>query len=323
MENKSHAFWAGAFTLGLLAVVVLVIAWFNHDRAVRIPYDLIAKTSVTGLNPDSIVRYRGIPVGKVRTIQFDPKSPGIIVVRIAVNPDTPMTRSTFATLGYQGVTGLGFVQLDDTGADPTPLPSSEARVTQLTLRPGLLDDLQKRGADMIKQMEQVTVSLNHMLNEQTREQLMHTLQSIQHAADGVTTITKNANPAVVKLPETVAKLNDTLDSVHKLVGTMNNPQGPLMTNLNKIGDAASKTGNAVTQLGDSVQSMSATLNYETLPRIATLSDDIRGATQSFNRAADTLSSNPRGLLFGQPSPTPGPGEAGFNWPAAPAATGTQ
>ena len=315
MENKSHAFWAGAFTLGLLAVVVLVIAWFNHDRELRIPYDLIAKTNVTGLNPDSIVRYRGIPVGKVRAIQFDPKNPGHIVVRIAVNPDTPMTHSTFGTLGYQGVTGLGFVQLDDTGEDPTPLVSSERHVAQLTLKPGLLDDIQKRGADMIRQMEQVTVSLNHMLNDQTREQLLHTLQSVQHAADGVTTITKNANPAIQRLPETVAKLNDTLDSVHKLVGTMNSPQGPLMTNLNKIGDAASRTGTAVTQLSDSMQSMSSTLNYETLPRIASLSDDIRAATQSFNRAADSLSSNPRGLLFGQPAPAPGPGEQGFNWPA--------
>ncbi|RKP58767.1 MlaD family protein [Pararobbsia silviterrae] len=322
MENKSHAFWAGAFTLGLLAVAILVIAWFNHDRAVRVPYDLIAKTNVTGLNPDSIVRYRGIAVGRVRTIEFDPKSPGVIVVHIAVNPDTPMTHGTFATLGYQGVTGLGFIQLDDSGDDPTPLQSSEDHIAQLTLRPGLLDDIQKRGAEMIKQMEQVTVSLNHMLNDQTREQLIHTLQSVQHAADGVATIAKNANPAVAKLPETVAKLNGTLDSVHQLIGTMNSPSGPLMTNLNKIGDAASRTGAAVTQLSDSMQSMSATLNYETLPRVASLSDDIRAATQSFNRAADSISSNPRGLLFGQPEPEPGPGEAGFNWPAAAAPAGT-
>ena len=316
MENKSHAFWAGAFTLGLLAVVVLVIAWFNHDRAVRIPYDLIARTSVTGLNPDSIVRYRGIPVGKVREIQFDPKHPGIIIVRIAVNPDTPMTHSTYATLGYQGVTGLGFVQLDDSGTDPTPLASSEVKVAQLTLRPGLLDDLQKRGEAMVKQMEQVTVSLNRLVGEETRQQLLHTAQSFQHAADNVALLAKNANPAVTRLPETIAKLDRTLDSVHTLAFNLNSPDGALMKNLNKVGDTATRTGAAVAQLSDSMQGITASLNYETLPRVASLSDDIRAATQSFNRAADTLSNNPRGLLFGQPAPAPGPGEAGFNWPAA-------
>ncbi|CAB3788775.1 MlaD family protein [Pararobbsia alpina] len=316
MENKSHAFWAGAFTLGLLAIVVLVLAWFNHDRAVRVPYDLVAKASVTGLNPDSIVRYRGIPVGKVRSIQFDPKNPGVIMVRIAVNPDTPMTHSTFATLGYQGVTGLGFVQLDDTGADPTPLPSSESKVAQLSLQPGLLDIMQKRGEAMIKQMEQVTVSLNQLVGEQTRQQLLQTSRSIQHAADNIALLAKNANPVVARLPQTIGKLDRTLDSVHALAFNLNNPNGPLMSNLNKVGEAANKAGTAVTQLSDSMQAITASLNYETLPRVSSLSDDIRAATQSFNRAADQLSSNPRGLLFGQPTPKPGPGEAGFAWPAA-------
>jgi phospholipid/cholesterol/gamma-HCH transport system substrate-binding protein len=316
MENKSHAFWAGAFTLGLLAIVVLVIVWFNHDRAVRIPYDLVARTSVTGLNPDSIVRYRGIPVGKVRSIQFDPKNPGIIMVRIAVNPDTPMTHSTYATLGYQGVTGLGFVQLDDTGTDPQPLPSNERHVAQLALQPGLLDNLQKRGEAMVKQIEQVTASLNRLVGEETRQQMLHTTQSIQHAADNIALLAKNANPVVTRLPETIAKLDRTLDSVHTLAFNLNNPHGALMTNLNKVGEAANKTGTAVTQLSDSMQAITASLNYETLPRVSSLSDDIRAATQSFNRAADKLSSNPRGLLFGQPPPVPGPGEEGFAWPAA-------
>ncbi len=184
------------------------------------------------------------------------------------------------------------------------------------MRPGLLDDLQKHGEAMIKQIEQVTVSLNRLVGEETREQLLHTAQSIQHAADSVSVLAKNANPAVTRLPETLAKLDRTLDSVHALAFSLNNPNGPLMANLNKVGDAANRTGVAVTQLSDSMQGIMASLNYETLPRVSSLSDDIRAATQSFNRAAESLSSNPRGLLFGQPPPEPGPGEAGFNWPAA-------
>lgn len=45
--------------------------FFNVDRTVRVPYDLIARTNVTGLFTDAAVRYRGLGVGKVESIRFD------------------------------------------------------------------------------------------------------------------------------------------------------------------------------------------------------------------------------------------------------------
>src|SRR5215469_8382578 len=125
MENKAHAFWAGAFTLGLLAVIALTVFFFSASHAVRVPYDLISRSSVTGLYPDAAVRYRGLDVGKVQSIMFDPKHPGQIRIRVLVDQRAPMTRSTFGTLALQGVTGIAFVQLDDNGLDLSPLPSSE------------------------------------------------------------------------------------------------------------------------------------------------------------------------------------------------------
>lgn len=156
MENKSHAFMAGLFTLVLLAAVAASVYWFNRDNRVRLPYDLVSHTNVTGLNPESAVRYRGLSVGKVESIKFDPRTPGQILIRILVNEGTPMTRSTFATLSYQGVTGLAFVQLDDDGHDRTLLPSSEKHVAQLRLRPSFVDELQRRGNNLVHQLEEAT-----------------------------------------------------------------------------------------------------------------------------------------------------------------------
>ena len=59
MENKSHAFWAGLFTIALATAIGLTVFFFNVDRTVRVPYDLIARTNVTGLFTDAAVRYRG------------------------------------------------------------------------------------------------------------------------------------------------------------------------------------------------------------------------------------------------------------------------
>jgi len=62
--------------------------------------------SVPGLNPQAVVRYRGLDIGRVEAISFDPKVPGQILIHIGIRPDTPITKSTYATLGTQGVTGV-------------------------------------------------------------------------------------------------------------------------------------------------------------------------------------------------------------------------
>lgn len=66
MENKARAFWVGLFTVLLGAAIGIGAFLLNVDRSVREPYDLIARTSVTGLYADAAVRFRGLDVGRVQ-----------------------------------------------------------------------------------------------------------------------------------------------------------------------------------------------------------------------------------------------------------------
>lgn len=316
MENKSHAFWAGLFTVALLVAIAAAAFLFNVDRSVRVPYDLIARTNVTGLYTDAAVRYRGLDVGKVQSIKFDRDHPGQILIRILVDQHAPITRSTFGSLGFQGVTGIAFIQLDDTGRDLAPLPSSTKQVAQLPMRPGLLDQLQQRGDILLRKLERIADDVNDVLSPEMRDQLLNTAASLQHAADGVTTLTKQMQPAVGKLPGTINQLDMTLASTNKLITGLSQPDGPFEMNLNKVGTAAQQAGDALTSMNASLQDLSARVGYDTLPRVNSLADDVRSAVRSVDRAADTFSTSPRSVLFGAPAAAPGPGEPGFSWPVA-------
>jgi phospholipid/cholesterol/gamma-HCH transport system substrate-binding protein len=127
MENRSHALMTGFFTIALLIAAVLAGIWFNRDRVERVPYMIATSQSIPGLNPQATVRYRGLEVGKVDDISFDAKIPGQIMIQLAVDPEAPITRTTFATLGYQGVTGIAFIQLDDDKTGSPLLPSDKER----------------------------------------------------------------------------------------------------------------------------------------------------------------------------------------------------
>ncbi|CAB3768014.1 MlaD family protein [Paraburkholderia humisilvae] len=322
MENKSHAFWAGLFTVALAFAIAAAAFLFNVDRSERIPYDLIARTNVTGLYPDAAVRFRGLDVGKVQSLKFDPDHTGQILIRILVDKRAPITHSTYGTLALQGVTGIAFVQLDDTGKNQTPLPSTPKDVAQLPLHPGLFDQLQKRGEVLLRQLERVASDVDDLLSPENRKQLVATVASLQQAADGVTSLTQQMAPAAGKLPHTVDQLNATLASTNQLVSSLNRANGPLETNLNKVGTAAQQAGDALTEMNASLQEMSARVGYDTLPKVNSLADDVRTAVRSVDRAANTLSDDPRSILFGAPRQPPGPGEPGFSWPEATgAATG--
>jgi phospholipid/cholesterol/gamma-HCH transport system substrate-binding protein len=319
MENKSHAFWAGLFTVALALAVAAAAFLFNVDRSVRVPYDLISRTNVTGLYPDAAVRFRGLDVGKVQSLKFDPSHPGQIIIRILVDKRAPITHSTFGTLALQGVTGIAFVQLDDSGKDQAPLPSSSKQVAQLPLHPGLFDQLQKRGDILLRELEKVAADVDDLLSPEMRDQLIATAASLQKAADGVTSLSQQMAPAAGKLPHTVDQLNATLASTNQLITSLNRSNGPLETNLNKVGTAAQQAGDALTEMNASLQELSARVGYDTLPKVNSLADDVRTAVRSVDKAADTFSESPRSILFGAPSPAPGPGEAGFSWPDAQAA----
>lgn len=315
MENKSHAFLAGLFTIGLVAAVILTLLWFNRDNTERVPYDLISRSNVNGLNPEAAVRYRGLDVGKVQSIHFDPTNPGQIVIRILVNKDAPMTHSTFANLGFQGVTGIAYVQLDDTGRDKTPLVSTPAHVARLYMRPSFLDELQQRGTTLLNQVQQLSSSLNRLFSRANRDEMMSMVAGIKSAADNLSDLTGKLAPAAQQLPQTLDTLDRTLASTNRLATELSDPHGPLTRNLNSIGQAASQATASLAALQQTTIELSGTLEQESLPRFNALSDQTRTAMQSLGAAADTVSRNPRSLLFGVMPPTPGPGESGFAWPS--------
>ncbi len=212
MENKLHAFWTRLFTIVLVLAIAFTVFFFNVDRTVRVPYDLIARTNVTGLFTDAAVRYRGLGVGKVESIRFDKAHPGQI--RILVDRNAPMTHGTYATLGFQGVTGIAFVQFNDMGKDTSTLPSPPQQVTEIPMRAGLFEQLQERGDVIFKKFERLSGDADKFLSDDVRNQLMDTTRSLKGAADGIAMLASSVQPATAQLPQTLRQLDRTLASTN-------------------------------------------------------------------------------------------------------------
>lgn len=310
MENKAHALMAGIFTLALLIAAVLIAMWFNRDRVERVPYEIATTLSVPGLNPQAGVRYRGLDVGRVDTVSFDPQKPGQILILFSVTKDTPITHSTFATLSYQGVTGLAYLQLDDNEKDLTLLPTSKNKPARIPLRPGLLDTLQLRGLAILKQTEELVSRANTLLSDANIKAATSALNDVSRAANKLAEVPDQLQPTLEQLPGLVKRADSTLASLNKL----SNDASLLTANLNELTTHLKAPDGPLagfSQTVDNVGSAASMVEYQAVPLLG----ETRTSMRALNRTLETFNQRPQSILFGASPLPPGPGEPGFSAPA--------
>ncbi|HEU4850591.1 MAG TPA: MlaD family protein [Telluria sp.] len=310
MENRSHALMTGIFTLVLVAAAILAGIWFNRDTVERVPYMIATTQSIPGLNPQASVRYRGLEVGKVEDISFSRGIAGEILIRLALDPETPVTKTTYATLGYQGVTGIAYIQLDDDSTGSPRLPSSEEKVATLPLRPGFLDQLEKRGKIILDQTEQLTRRANQLLSDKNQQAVVTALDKIGKAADQFALMPAKLQPSIDRMPGTLASIDDAAKDVSKLADNWDR----MATDLSAPNGPIERMSQTVDRVGGSVEAIASEVELQTLPHLVEMADEAKSSLRAVKRTANTLSNRPQSLLFGSPDTQPGPGEPGFTPP---------
>jgi len=275
----------------------------------------------------------------VTSIGFDPDAVGNVLVRLALTDSAPITAATFATLGFQGVTGLAFVQLDDAGNDKTPLDTNELVPARIPMRPSLLSRLSDQGVAIMSGLEQTSERVNQMLTPQNQEQLMATIAGFGEAAASVqkmsgqvqrltanmdTILNAQLGPQRVNIPRFVDDTTAAIKSLQTTAGGIDQTMAEFRTTaatFTTLAERLNARGGAVEQLTEGAQALTQgaralteagqAFNAGTLPRLNRTSDEATRAARQVQRAMGAVSDNPQSLIYGNGPIPPGPGEPGF------------
>jgi phospholipid/cholesterol/gamma-HCH transport system substrate-binding protein len=316
MENKAHALAAGIFVAVLTTLVLALAAWLTRDTGVRDPYEISTKETVTGLQEQAPVRFRGVDVGKVKRIGFDPKEVGNVLVRLEVDRDTPLTKETFATLSYQGVTGLAFIQLADQGRPAPRLEPNDEVPPRIPLHPGLLARLEERGEVILDRVDEMAQRVNTLLGDPNQKRVAAALENISEAATNTNRLAKNVDdtirkrldPALAEATVTLKRAQVTVDQVGAAAAQF----GQTAQRLNASGGPMDRISQGTDALAQAAEGFSA----GTLPRLNRATDETTRTVRTLNRAVNELTENPQMLIYGDGAAQPGPGEPGFRTPGA-------
>lgn len=332
MENKSHALAAGTFVLLLAALVVALAVWLMRDTSQQRQIEISSPYGVTGLQVQAGVRYKGVPVGRVVAIGLDPLEHGNVLVRIAVQDQAPITSRTYATLAFQGVTGLAFVQLEDdtAGADAPLPPAPPGQWPRIPMRRGWMARLTEQGDRMVHQMEQVSERLNALLAPDNQDRLMAAINRLGAAATSLQQLAQHADAAVqprdgqpaLDLPALAQQAQQSLQTMQATAERLGRSAEVVRDSAAEFRKASVRMNESggtlerVARGADALSSAGQALNNSVVPRLNRTLDEAQRTARQFGRVADNVAAHPQSLLFGGGAPAPGPGEPGFVAPPA-------
>ena len=184
---------ASALFVGSLLVLAGLKVWERRDR-----YFVSFAESVSGLEPSAQVKYRGLRVGRVESMQIDPDNPAAIRAELSLTAGTPLYEGTTAVLEMSGITGLKVVNL--TPGDPRGervAPGSE-------LPPGtsLVGRIGDRADAISERLERVVHNLERWTSDQNANRVERLLDSSTRLIEDVDHfIVEAKDPLVAALGE--------------------------------------------------------------------------------------------------------------------------
>jgi phospholipid/cholesterol/gamma-HCH transport system substrate-binding protein len=305
MESRAYALVVGIFVLALTAALVGAAVWLSQDRTSLLRYTIASRHAVTGLQPEAAVKLRGVPVGRVETIQFDPADPNTILVRIAVGQGTPIQSSTYAQLGYQGITGLTYIKLDDDPSAPSRQPMRTDQ--RIVMRASLLDRFAAAGPELIDKLDVVLARAADLLDEKNRQTLVRSLGNVGRAAEQFGTLADRLKSGAAAIQPLAADARITLQKADEALERIADLSEDLRRRTQVL-DEVARAAAQVTAVGKAVEAA--------VPRVEHLVDELSRNSRSVDRLLADLSAQPQSLLLGRRPAEPGPGEPGFKGRAA-------
>jgi phospholipid/cholesterol/gamma-HCH transport system substrate-binding protein len=308
METRSNHVLVGGVVLILLAVLALFMVWISRFGAEgKREYDILFKQSVDGLAKGSAVNFSGVPIGQVKDIKLDAKSPEFVRVRVSVEEKTPILLGTTAAI--QGsFTGPSTVQLDGAQAGRPLIDSSNSAcplgVPLIPAKPGGLGALLSNAPQLLERLTTLTERLTALLSDRNQASIAGILDNTNRLSKALSDRGPEIAATLAETRIAIQKAGVASQQIGELAATTNgllaNDVKPTLGNLNKAVASAQKSMDTLdAAIGDARPGLQ-NFSKQTIPELGQLIHDLRQMSQSLSSVADKVDRGGAGSIVGSP-----------------------
>ncbi len=297
METRARYIVVGLFTLFSLGAALGFLLWLARVQLDRTfaQYDIVFDT-VSGLSEASLVRYNGVDVGQVLSIDLDGANPALVRVRVEVNAATPVRQDTMATLSSQGVTGVSFVALEGGSQNSDRLVAvPPARVPVIASKPSVVQELTTAAPDLLKEAIALMEDVRGFTTPENREAIAEILTNVESITARVDTLASRAETVLTSAEATLARLDSTLTEAEgTFAGANDVVRNDIPALVTELKATLADVGAAAAELRDFAQTG--------LPQYGVLASDARALVSRIGILADRIGSDPGRFLLGTQTP---------------------
>jgi len=308
MENKVNFAAVGAFVLILGIALTTGVLWLSSGKFYRKAYDtylVYTSESVSGLDPDAAVRYRGVQVGVVRRIALARDDVERVELTLGIVRGTPVKQDTVAVLSVQGLTGIAHVELTGGSRSAAPLAALAGEdYPVIPSAPSLMVRLDAAVTALITNVNRSSERFNALLDEGNRGTIRDILANLDVLSRTLTARAAVIDSSVVNASRTMENTARLTAELPQLVDSLRTSAGTVERMANEV----ARAGATATSTIEGARSEARQVSGEMLPEARALLAELRELTASLRRFGDQVERNPAVLLYGRPASKRGPGE---------------
>ncbi len=229
METRANYVAIGAFVFVVLIGAFLFILWLGGgaERVQRSDIRVVFPGAVTGLSIGGQVLYNGIRIGDVAALNFDPNDPKVVIATVRVDANAPLREDVTATLNFQGLTGVAYVELF--GGTPSAPPlfkegASESPV--IYAERSAYDDIVEGARNVLKRADATLATIEHVVAS-NEDEIDRTIKNIQTFSDalarnsaGIETFMRSISVTGEALTDLSGRLRGLVDRAETLLAAV-------------------------------------------------------------------------------------------------------
>jgi phospholipid/cholesterol/gamma-HCH transport system substrate-binding protein len=280
------------YTLVGFSVIILLVSlcagaiWlsFGFDKTKYLHYVVYTKESVSGLSEDALVKFNGVKIGYVDNVSLSEDQPGKVRILLNIAQGTPITKSTYATMMAQGITGSSYLNLSEDGSNHELLKSTAANpIPEIPYHDSFFYRLEKNFDIISKEVES-------MFSQENAKHMTEILAHLESISAVIDENNHNMNVFLKDLPQISNQLKEAINDV------------------SSMSNDVALAGRNVSTTMKSARFTLDKFNQQAIPPAVDLINRINQIAASLEQISQDIEQNPAIVIRGKKPPPAGPGE---------------